>query len=66
MGTEFTPQAWFGLLFDYVKTGLVKAAVDLELFTHMAHGHRTGVSAAAQADERAVRIALNAKEPICP
>ena len=56
------PQSLQQLLFAFVKSGLLKTAVDLELFTHIAHGRRTApeIAAAAGADARAVRIVLDA------
>ena len=57
-----TPQALQQLLFAFIKSGLLKTAVDLELFTHIARGRHTAaaIAAAAGADERAVRIVLDA------
>jgi ubiquinone/menaquinone biosynthesis C-methylase UbiE len=56
------PQMLQQLMFAYIKSGLLKAAVDLELFTHIARGHRTAaeVASAAGADRRAVSIVLDA------
>jgi SAM-dependent methyltransferase len=56
------PQSLQQLLFAFVKSGLLKTAVDLELFTHIAHGRRTApeIAAAAGGDARAVRIVLDA------
>lgn len=50
------------LLFAYVKSGLLRAALDLELFTHIKHGRRTAadIAAAAGAQPRAVGIILDA------
>ncbi len=50
------------LMFAYIKSGLFKTAVDLELFTHIAHGQRTiaALAAATGADARALAIALDA------
>jgi ubiquinone/menaquinone biosynthesis C-methylase UbiE len=50
------------LLFAFVKSGLLRAALDLELFTHIAHGRRTAaeIAVAADADPRAVTIVLDA------
>jgi ubiquinone/menaquinone biosynthesis C-methylase UbiE len=50
------------MLFAFVKSGLLRTALDLELFTHIAHGRRTAaeIAAAAQADLRAVSIVLDA------
>lgn len=58
----FEPQMLQQLMFAYIKSGLLKTAVDLELFTHIARGQRTAeaVAKAAGADERGVRIVLDA------
>jgi len=62
MSKAFNPDALFLSLFAFVRTGVLKAAVDLELFTHIAHGKRSAedIARAAYADERAVRILLDA------
>jgi ubiquinone/menaquinone biosynthesis C-methylase UbiE len=56
------PDAIFLSLFAFVRTGVLKAAVDLELFTHIARGKHSAddIARAAYADERAVRILLDA------
>jgi len=50
------------LMFAFIKSGLLKTAVDLELFTHIAHGHCTAaaIADAAGSDPRAVGIVLDA------
>ena len=56
------PQMLQQLMFAFIKSGLLKTAVDLELFTHIAQGRRTApeIAQAAGADARAVRIVLDA------
>src|SRR4030095_7922803 len=50
------------MMFAFIKSGLLTTALQLELFTHIAHGQRTvaAIAAAAHADERAIRIVLDA------
>jgi len=50
------------LMFAYIKSGLFKTAVDLELFTRIAHGERTvaALAAATGADARALSIVFDA------
>jgi hypothetical protein len=50
------------MLFAYIKSGLLRAALDLELFTHINHGRRTAaeIATAAGAHARAVGIILDA------
>lgn len=54
--------ALLDLLFSFVRTGVVKAAIDLDLFTYIARGSDTAetLSRATHADERGIRILLNA------
>ncbi|MEO8606179.1 MAG: class I SAM-dependent methyltransferase, partial [bacterium] len=54
------------LMFAFIKSGLLKTAVDLELFTHIARGARSAaaVASAAGADRRAVGIVLDALSAI--
>jgi hypothetical protein len=61
MTAPMSPDALFALLFGHVRTGVLKAAVDLELFTHIARGKRTveEIARAAYADQRGVRIVLD-------
>ena len=56
------PQTLQQQMFAFIKSGLLRTAVDLELFTHIAHGRHTApeIARAAGADERAVRIVLDA------
>jgi ubiquinone/menaquinone biosynthesis C-methylase UbiE len=56
------PQTLQQLMFAFIKSALLKTAVDLELFTHIAQGRRTApeIAGAAGADARAVRIVLDA------
>jgi SAM-dependent methyltransferase len=56
------PQVLFDSLFAFLKTGIVKAAVDLELFTHISRGRHSAadIATAAGADPRGVRILLDA------
>ena len=60
--TVFNPAALFQAGFGFIRTGVLKAAVDLELFTHIARGKCTAeaIARAAYADERAIRILLDA------
>lgn len=55
-------EALFDLLFSFVRTGVVKAAIDLDLFTYISRGRNTvdAAALATHADERGVRILLNA------
>ena len=54
--------ALLDLLFAFVRTGVVKAAIDLDLFTYISRGRNTteSLALATHADERAVRIVLDA------
>jgi ubiquinone/menaquinone biosynthesis C-methylase UbiE len=56
------PQMLQQLMFAFIRSGLLKTAVDLELFTHIAQGRRTApeIARAAGADARAVGIVLDA------
>jgi SAM-dependent methyltransferase len=62
METALRPELFAQTLFAYLRTGVLRAAVDLELFTHVARGKQTAaeIAGAAGADERAVRIVLDA------
>jgi ubiquinone/menaquinone biosynthesis C-methylase UbiE len=50
------------LMFGFIKSGLLKTAVDLELFTHIAGGARStaALASASGADPRALGIVLDA------
>jgi ubiquinone/menaquinone biosynthesis C-methylase UbiE len=50
------------MMFAYMKSGLLRAALDLDLFTHIKNGRRTAaeIAAAAGAQPRAVSIILDA------
>jgi ubiquinone/menaquinone biosynthesis C-methylase UbiE len=60
--SALNPDAFFLTGFAFIRTGVLKAAVDLELFTHIARGQQSAdaIARAAYADERAVRILLDA------
>jgi len=62
MAQSTSPEALLELLFAFVRTGVVKAAIDLDLFTYIARGRNTAetLAFATHADERGVRIVLNA------
>jgi SAM-dependent methyltransferase len=54
------------LMFAYLKSALLRTAIHLELFTHIAHGQKTAsaLALAAGADERGVRIVADALSAI--
>jgi ubiquinone/menaquinone biosynthesis C-methylase UbiE len=56
------PEQLVETLFAFVRTAVLKAAVDLELFTHIARGRRSAdeIAGAANADGRATRVVLDA------
>ncbi|GIW42362.1 MAG: O-methyltransferase [Candidatus Binatia bacterium] len=58
---ELAPEALVDTLFSFLRTGVVKAAVELDLFTHVARGASTlgEIARAAGAPERGVRILLD-------
>lgn len=60
--TALDPNALQQLMFAFLKSALLKTAIDLDLFTFVARGQRTAaaLAAAAGSDERAVRIVCNA------
>jgi SAM-dependent methyltransferase len=56
------PNSLQQLMFAYLKSALLRTAIDLEIFTHVAHGRRTpsALAASCKADERGVRIVADA------
>lgn len=60
------PNALQQLMFAFLKSALLRTAIDLELFTHVAHGRRTAaaIATASGADERGVRIVADALSAI--
>ena len=60
------PNALQQLMFAFLKSALLRTAIDLELFTHIAHGQKTpsALASAAGADERGVRIVADALSAI--
>jgi ubiquinone/menaquinone biosynthesis C-methylase UbiE len=61
MANDESPEVLFDTFFAFVRTGVMKAALELELFTHIARGHTTAaaISRATQSDARALRIVLD-------
>jgi C-methyltransferase len=62
MSTETTPDEIIGTLFSFVHTQVLRTAIDLAVFDHIAAGARTAaeIAAAAGSDARATRILLDA------
>ncbi|MEW6271808.1 MAG: methyltransferase [Thermodesulfobacteriota bacterium] len=61
MADDANPAILFDNFFAFIRTGVMKAALELDLFTHIARGHRTAdaLARAAGGDPRGVRILLD-------